>query len=1540
MKNVLQMRKDNIMKQYIKYICLFLVLGMSAEIWANTETYTFTAKSWTATDSGDNTANWTGSGEGNGWTDGQGIQLLTTNTGEDGITATSPTSFTNVTKVVVTYNSNKSGGAGSMAIKIGTNTQTDANSVGYSGSGDGRSADYTSTFNFSPAQSGSVVLRVITTTNSIWVKSVEITYTPADPCTVTFNAEGGSCDDSSLTEASGGAGVVLPEATADCSSTGWGFYGWATTAQSSSTTTTPTIVGKAGDRYYPAADITLHAVYAKGTYTKVTSTSEITSGAKYLIAGDDPTNKKFYIMGDYYFQDTYYYMEGHEFGTGNDRIEDSYQAAAVYPTWRYIITGTTDNYVIKDNSDSKYVDVWKTDWYTSSSTATNTITFGEGGYCTIANNTGGFLVVFIGGDFGDNGSAWDKMLLYKETTTPSYWSSPTCKTLTLAVTPVGGGTATFDDNSSTTMDFGGSYSGNITAIPSEDWDFIEWVSSNESAAIVSDDDDPTTSVLADNDATVTAHFYQHHTVTYTLTGVTKTSGVTTVTKDEMTGFDAVFALSAHYKSPLTYSVSMGGTPLTEDEDYEWNAETKTLSIVANINDDIEITITATAKTYTDYRFSCAELTLTAKPVTAGVPIFITSAASKKVRSQDSILIVGNGLTPSASLTFPSLAGTKFEVKSRLGGDFTIKADGTIDTVAYIFYTPDAEDTSDGLDKLVGITASVGGAKPKADTLKYDIIGRHLPNKIVIAAKGSDNKWYALPSYMQTASTYNVSPQEISVDNVTLPTKAYSSSTNRYNGIEGPTLTGVGNNLASGNSQYVRLIMDIHVDSLDSSTPYAPLYGQKGDGTKVGRNGQAQPTNNLSEGWWWLLTQTNTSVSNPQDAKYTIKCANNAKLLRLWEGASGGPKWGLYTSGISELRLIPMEDGVTYEEAYMVEWGQHSAIVEVDPHLGYDPHTQVKAKLNGTETGLITLSQTLTSVKEAATKYNYTVNFGNDIDFAAAASNGAMLTLEWYNSDNDLRSVSNITVPKIIAANSTMSAISTSKDFWADAEVHVLPGVTLEADANTFSNVTIDSLLIYPNATVKVTGGTLDVKKLTLRNGWTRVGSKKYDAARLQIKSTANLTHTRAYIDWYIDNDQFYPMSVPFPVTVSNIKYLNSNSTLSIASGSLLLRYYDGASRAEGKSGNWKYYDSGLTTLVPSVGYAMAAKRPVGKAFSIVHMPMTFDNAWTTGGEKGHYTDESVPPVTHYKDTVHVFAYGKNAEILECNKGWNLIGNPYMAVFHGDEDNDGIYGKLLAVTNKDDEEGDKVRYITIPNSSFTDYTQVNFSAGSLKPGSSFLIQAKDTCRLEFSNSKIDVPSAPARYTTTPAQTPEQEVYIRLSSENSSDLMGLVIGEDYTAAYETNADLMKMLGELNTLKTYMIYDSIEMAFVAINSELAQEWIPVTVRIPESNQYTFSMRSTSVVDELEGVYLIDYQTNTVTNLIENDYSFTTTSGTISGRFAINAIVGERQTPTDIDIIHAGGDIKSNQPFKFIYNDKVFILHNGIIYDSTGKKVREIKK
>ena len=896
-----------------------------------------------------------------------------------------------------------------------------------------------------------------------------------------------------------------------------------------------------------------------------------------------------------------------------------------------------------------------------------------------------------------------------------------------------------------------------------------------------------------------------------------------------------------------------------------------------------------------------------------------------------ITITGSGLTPNTALTFPGL-DSKFEVLTATGGTISTDASGAIDDVnAYIFYTPAADATTDGLDQMAGLTVSVSGAKPKQASLVQSIIGRHLPADFVIAGK-KDNKWYALPADFSDEKTPD--PVEIAVDDINNPSVAYTANTNIYN-LYGQNSGGSGylynDGDGDGNPDGEKIKLGMKNNSNKPLFAFAsPKNSLKGDG-------DATVTNNIGKQYWWTLKQINTSITNPQDAKYNLISSNNSGTLSIKNSPF---VWGTYAKGVEELRLIPASS-VVPTEAYFVEWSQYGGVVEVDA-TGVSA-TKVKALLNGNESLVKTLNQTCTSGKGRASIYNYTLNFndvGNVIDFANAESNGKMLTLEWYNSSDVKVAVSNIVVPKIVASNITINKANYPlKSDW-NTEVHVLPGKTVTVDPSAYdgSNVTIKELNIYPGATVVASTGTLIATNLVLRNGWSRAGAKTYDVARLFVTaSTATLKATNVYADWYIDYDQYYPVAVPWNATVANFTYRYCSVSPTVGpTANIRLRYYDGNSRAinvqegVGEGVNWKEYGAAgntavPTTLTPSSGYVMTAKRPSGKAFSIIRMPLTLpsgtwgDGSWTTNGESGAVSE------TH-KDQIAVTAHNTGSTPGYA-QGWNLIANPYMSLHQG------------AITYTDGET--TVNVVNIPDVDFKEYSQLPTALTKLKPASAFLIQAPATGTVTFgtANRKASAPSF--RMEEEPASIPEQQAYIVLNGESVEDMMGLFISDKYTAEYDLNGDVEKLLSNSNTLRTYMRYNDMNMAYVAINEVLAKEWIPVNVRLPQAGEYTFSLHEASIAGELEGVYLIDYANgDKVTNLIEDSYIFAAEAGTISGRFAINAIVGEHKTPTGIDAIQAGADMNSDKPFKFVYRDKVYILHQGVIYDSTGKKVREINK
>ena len=1487
---------NSIMRKYIKHLCAILILlCTSASAWGATSytaTYTVTSKtavSSTGTNPSGSSATFSQSGNNEaGQMTANGTTTLTLS-GYDGKKITA-----------ISLYIRKTSGSKTAAVTANTGGSEFCN---YTIASNNLSTSFaTSQVSLSSTpvidEDATIIVGIKASANSVYISAYTITWEDATPHDVSFVTGEGNPSIATLT----GVSVTLPDEedlVPACSSDGWELYGWTTSAYgSSSTTTAPTatLVGYGGDTYWPDDDVTLYAVY-----TKVATNEAAT--AQTLSFEHSSTWTKYH----YTDKSSYWLIHGDDGYIESPKLNDLSTITSIVVQAGYFGGGAYGHFQLSGNGTN-----YGSEQVCSNNSESTSITISPD--TNPLSGSGKIKLLCTGTASSDNGVRV-KTITINYTAPPSYyWSAPTCAACevnptleTPTLTSITSGTITVSCPSISAGE-------NCTI---SDYGFV-WkagsqptISDNKTQVGTDDRSTAYNSALSISFTTGTTYNIKAYATNGHGTALSTTLAVTP---------QSVTFNSNGGSSVATQYVNNGGTVSAPSDPTKsgfvfggWFQESG-LSTPVDWSAAITADKTYYAKwlTYSDYVFSCAELTLEPHLVTTSTPIFITSSASKKVRSQDYIQIIGSGLTPSTTLTFPDLPDA-FEIRTATYGNLETDASGAIDASAYIFYTPAADATSDGLDKITGITVTVGGAKTKTVSLTQDIIGRHLPADFVIAGK-KDGKWWALPSDM--ASTTNPKPSEIAINDINNPSVAYTDASNKY-GLAAPTAS----NISGGNGQYIRLTMSIE-DGNDPAGP-APLFGSATGTRTLGKSSNAKATSDLSAGWWWQLKQTNTSITNPQDAKYTIYCANNTSSLSLRDNA-GNPDWGLFASGVEELRLIPASS-VVFTEAEIVAWGQHNAIVEVDRANAGGTGVaaeKVKAKLNGEESSLITLAETGTS-KGSTTKYDYTVAFGDVIDFAA--NEGQMLTLEWYNSSDALIAVSNIIVPRVIATTNTMYTISTNDPEW-NTEVHVLPGVTLTADAGSFpsSDVSIKELNIYPGATVNVTTGTLKATTLVMRNGWDRLnGDKKYDVARLYITPTnGNLQAGTAYADWYIDFDQYYPIAVPWTVTTSEMRYKNTRST---ASAGVKMRYYDGASRATngqtgvGESTNWKVYDvdgkAYPATLEPSKGYAMTAKRPVGKAFSIVRMPLTIPSAeWTNAGEKGEVSD------TH-KDQVTVTAHGKDDPSKPTyTTGWNFIANPYMS----------LYGGTIEYSDET-----KVKFVNIPDVDFKEFGQYATATTKLKPASGFLIQAPKDGTLTFGTSKRAA-AAPSYRNATKEVAKEQQAYILLANDAAEDMMGILVSEKYTADYELNADLEKLLSDGNTLRTYMRYNDLNMAYLAINEELAKQLIPVCVRIPADGEYTFRIQEASIADELEGIYLTDYQTNTVTNLLYDSYTFNAVAGTDNVRFAINAVIGKREVPTGVDI--SGSD--KDRPTKFIWNDKVYILHNNVIYDSTGKRVNVINK
>ena len=622
---------------------------------------------------------------------------------------------------------------------------------------------------------------------------------------------------------------------------------------------------------------------------------------------------------------------------------------------------------------------------------------------------------------------------------------------------------------------------------------------------------------------------------------------------------------------------------------------------------------------------------------------------------------------------------------------------------------------------------------------------------------------------------------------------------------------------------------------------------------------------------------------------------------------------------------------------MKEWGRYAVVVEV----ATTDIATVKAHIDNAASTPALTPQPVNVATIAGAK-NLMVNTAGAIDFSA--QEGHNLYLDWYDSSDALIATSQISVPLIIAEDKTMSSIDAVKTHWEKKEVHVLPGVKLTADANTYAsgNVSVKTLEVYPNATLHVSAGTLNTTDLHLRCGWTRANGKDYDVARVFIDPSAALTKTHAAMHYDIfdseEGKHYYPLSVPFSTPVSTIDYADEYlAGFSTYGTHYVIKDYDGASRAENGDidENWTVVASD-GTLQPGHGYIITAVAVKGEA--LIRIPLNFDNTWTSAGEKA-----TVDAVT--KNVVPVVAHTGTASTGESannrrHAGWNILGVPFMSCYTAGTDMYAadalIKGEIVIVGGSEGfvYENTTVPYVSVPTHNFAEYIQTDITEAKLLPGWSFFVQVGTSGNLVFSVARQREDSDTPLY--APQRDGGEQAPVRaalvLAGNGSTDKTTLIIGDRYEAAsYEIGADLEKMFGNGYTLATYTVMDDgTRLVFNAMNIRDVANSIPVGFRAPDAGEYTFALDDSYPADRFERLDLIDYKEGTLTNLLENEYKFTTGRTQDDTRFALNAVMRpEPMIPTATDDV-TGTDGKVE---KRIVDGCLIIIRNGRIYDATGK-------
>ena len=799
--------------------------------------------------------------------------------------------------------------------------------------------------------------------------------------------------------------------------------------------------------------------------------------------------------------------------------------------------------------------------------------------------------------------------------------------------------------------------------------------------------------------------------------------------------------------------------------------------------------------------------------------------------------------------------------------------------------------------IVTLTAKVGETLITSNS--FTIHGRSLPETFVIATKVGAT-WYALPANMSGAT--NPEGVVIDVDETTMT--ATAPNTTVYTLFPVKTTTDPEDRYAQYGDRVRFSAVNNGYNGLWTSSSGSTIRNYAViDDVKEGSSDASYEwkiTTTIVDGNWQYTLQTDQ--------------LNNKKYLRYWTAASGGAKWGTYASGNEKLYFLPV---TTYTDLDLevMEWGTNSMVIRAGEDLPQD----VNITINGTTT-----PKTLQNIN------------GSDlykIDDVTLTSDdcGTIIIDDGSNARKIIRK------PLLVSGNKSGSEYTTSpgRDICAECDIVILNGGKLIADEakSTGSHVDFANIYVYPGGKLVLDGKSLGVKRqVYLRGGYSWINQTTYALPEVYVNGDINFNGSGNIIyDYYIQNYKYYQFSLPYQVPLAKV-----TDEAGVDDFPVWVKHYNGALRAanaNATSWEWYYGDN----FEAGIGYIIAAQpRQEGKVanrpLSIIRFPL--GNGIISSAE----ADKSIATTAHGID-----AYNAGT-ITANNVGWNFIGNPFMATWKGD------IGHQQLMKSPDAEhwngsyhwENNDVKYITVMSpEDGTDYAQYIAANTELKPFFPFYLQETaegGAGTINFATANR-IQKAPAElYADEPR---EALVQVEILTDRVEDQTGVFISDTYSDDIDFD-DYEKIFGSsADKSKLWFIHEDKRMAFEAMTEASAAANIALGYRAPRLGKYTFAINEdVSALNEVVGVYLTDHELGlTDYNLLNNTYEFETKATNYNDqRFTIRIVLRDDSdgVVTGVDNIETMND----GIYKFIYQDKMYIYNDGIIYDATGKQVTNINK
>jgi hypothetical protein len=400
----------------------------------------------------------------------------------------------------------------------------------------------------------------------------------------------------------------------------------------------------------------------------------------------------------------------------------------------------------------------------------------------------------------------------------------------------------------------------------------------------------------------------------------------------------------------------------------------------------------------------------------------------------------------------------------------------------------------------------------------------------------------------------------------------------------------------------------------------------------------------------------------------------------------------------------------------------------------------------------------------------------------------------------------------------------------------------------------------------------------------------------------------------------YWISFPFDVRIRDVfgfgEYMDT----------WIMEYYDGEARAQ--NGAWVDSES-YWTYITDLDYVL--EKGVGYVLCLDLDKMAYNaSMWNNTDEVSLYFPSAQPIGTintEQADSVIVPAHectinrptpNGNRTIADAN--WNVIGVPCFINLNIDLPK---YNTTTAGTIYQD---DALYYYSYNQANNT-YTVAASGQSVFQTMQAYMVQYAGTINWWTMATWTPQQIAARRN----ANAGPEELNFRLELAQGDKTLDQTFiqqqQEGATANFDMNKDLTKIINAGANIYTIVAEGNVLAAGNVL--PMGEAIIPVGVNVDQEMEYTFRMP-----DGTEGitVELVDYETNTRTNLLVSDYTTTLEAGACDTRFALH--IQPRKVATSIENSTSEG-VNGSEVQKYLIDGRLYLKKDGILYDAQGHRL-----